>query len=105
MAAHLGVATERGKCIVAIAGDTYVLIQVVQIVPAFQALAAIQVQRVHLLILPESLGTHALPVALTVANGIIQLLRVIFRVAADQVDTRLLAVIEKQLVELAHLVI
>ena len=105
MAAQLGVVTEHGKCIVAIAGHTYVLIQAAQIVQALQVSAVIQVHPDSLLTRPAQ---HSIPVqlaAIAVANGIIQLLRVIFRVAADQVDTRLLAVIEKQLVELAHLVI
>lgn len=93
---QLGAVTEHGKCIVAIAGHTYVLIQVAQIVQVLQVSAAILVH----------LGNHLTPLvqgsilvqlaAILNATVITQHLRGIFQVVVDRADTALSAATEKQ---------
>ena len=105
MEAQLGVETEHGKCIVAIVGHTYVLIQAAQTAQALQVSVATRVRLDSLLTRPAQ---RSMPVQLVVFQAvsvITQLLQEIFQVAVDQADTVLVAVIKNQPAVLAPPVI
>ena len=91
----LGAATELGKCIVAIAGDIYVLIQVVQILQVLQVLAVIRALVDNRLTFLVQHGMLVQLAALVVANVTIRVLQVIFQAVADQADIHQHAVSEK----------
>lgn len=105
MEAQLGVETEHGKCIVAIVGHTYVLIQAAQTVQALQVSVATRVRLDSLLTRPAQRSIPVQLVVLQVANDTIRRPQVTFQAVEAQADTVLVAVIKNHPAALAPPVI